>query len=184
MATEQVATCEVCSAVLVDLPANAKTCGSDACRREHARKLETNRSRYAMRGQFLAVDRYERLNALRELVRWSDAADEAEARGERAIAKGARKKVAEVVEVLGFDPLAYVPDRSVSDAASEENALGRVISRRTQAMLRRVPGTTSDLAEAAGVSPSNVRAYLRPYLENGELVNRAERRVTWWEEPE
>ena len=184
MATEQVAICEVCSAVLVDLPVHAKTCATDACRAELARRHEARRSRYVDRGKFLAIDRGERLHALRELVRWSDAADEADARSERAVAKGAREKVREIVEVLGFDPLAYVPDRSMSDAATEENALGRVIARRTQAMLRRVPGTTSDLAEAAGIAPSSVRSYLRAYLENGELVNRAEQRVTWWEEPE
>lgn len=160
----------------------AITCGSEACAVEARRRRERSRSRYVTRGQFVAVDRYERLNALAELVRWEQTAAEAEARGERAVERAARKQARDVVDVLGFDPLAYVPDRSMSEAAKEDSALGRTIAKRTQKMLRRVPGTTSDLAEAAGIAPANVRAYLRAYLENGEIVNRVEHRVTWWEE--
>ena len=184
MGTDTITTCEVCGKPTPRRNSFGVLCGSDECRIEARKRSEKRRSRHADRGKFLALDRYERLHALRELVRWSDAADEAEARSERAVAKAARAKVREVVEVLGFDPLAYVPDRSMSEAATEESALGRVIAKRTQAMLRRVPGTTSDLAEAAGIAPSSVRSYLRAYLENGEIVMRVDHRVTWWEEPE
>lgn len=181
MATDLV-TCSVCGSALEGRHGLATTCGSAECAAEARRNRESARSRNSHRGQFLAVDRYERLHALGELVRWEEAAAEADARGEAAVKRAARKRAREIVEVLGFDPLAYVPDRSFENASQENSALGRTIAKRTQAMLRRVPGTTSELAEAAGIAPANVRAYLRSYLESGYIVNRTEGRVTWWEE--
>jgi hypothetical protein len=182
--TTAIATCSICGCELVDRHHLAMTCGSPDCDAQVHRNAEKSRARNADRGKFLAIDRRERLHALGELVRWEKAAAEADARSERAIAKAARKRAREIVDVLGFDPLAYVPDRSVSDAASEDNALGRIIAKRTQVMLRCIPATTSDLAAAANLSASSVRAYLRPYLESGAIVTRLHGRVTWWQEAE
>jgi hypothetical protein len=78
----------------------------------------------------------------------------------------------EVVSLLGFDPLDYSPERDITSL---------VINARAQAMMRALPGTTSDLARAAGVRPNFVRAYLLPYVNRGEIVARKTKKTTYWE---
>lgn len=114
----------------------------------------------------IAVTRSERLHTLGELVRWANVECEATERGEHGVAKEAGRKMREVVQCLGFDPLDYEPER---------DAVGQIVSARVGKMLNAMPGTSRELAEAAGLQrPDDVRAYLAAYVERGEVI--AERR--------
>jgi hypothetical protein len=183
MSTAITRACVICGADNSHRKSHERTCGSPTCieenRRNSKRAAEARRTRNTE--GFVATDRYERCRALGELVRWTELEHEAEARGVEVIARKAREKAAELIQILGFDPLIHVPDRSVQTAGERNDALGRIISARAQAMLARIPGTTSDLADAAGIRASSVRSYLLTYLERGEIVCRTEGRVTFWE---
>lgn len=109
----------------------------------------------------IAAPRDERLHALEELCKWARVHDEATERRERAVATAAKKRMADVVSVLGFDPLEYDAGR---DAASV------IISRRSQQMLAALPGTTAEIARAAGVGSQHVSAYLWAYVMRGEIT--------------
>lgn len=120
----------------------------------------------------LATDRHERLTALTELTRLAHVEAQAAERGEHEVARLIAEKMRDVVSVLGFDPLAYRPER---------DAPGLIINKRTLAMLRAMPGSTAALAQAAGVPTNHVRAYLLAYVERGEVVTRREGKSTRWE---
>lgn len=179
-------TCVICGKPNDHMKAGQVTCGDDYCIRRN--KLEAGKRREALRvrhyrsgGEMRAIDRGERVRVLKELIRWSEVVEEAEARSEPAAARAAKKRVAECVDLLGFDPCVYVPDRSIEDAGKADDALGVIIGRRQQALLRAIPGTTSELAEAANVRSSDVRGYLKSYLDRGDVACRIEGRVTYWE---
>lgn len=178
--------CVICGEAMPPRQGTEVTCGSQFCReqnrREGARRREQNRVRsFRQSGHFVAIERAERVRVLKELIRWSEVVEEAEARSEPTTERAARKRVEELVELLGFDPLVYLPDRSVAEAAREENALGAIVSRRQRAILRAIPGTTSELAEAANIRSQDVRPYLKSYLDRGVVTCRMEGRVTHWE---
>lgn len=179
-------TCVICGEAIAPRKGTEVTCGSQFCReqnrREGARRREQRRVRsYRQSGHFVAVERAERVRVLKELVRWSEVVEEAEARSEPAAERAARKRVEELVELLGFDPLTYLPDRTVEAASREENALGAIVSRRQQAILRAIPGTTSELAEAANIRSQDVRPYMKAFLDRGVVTCRMDGRVTHWE---
>ena len=181
-------TCAICATPIPHVQASAMTCGSDFCRQQYrsevSRKREATRVRGHKRpGEFRAVERRERVNVLKELVRWSEVAEEAEARRERSTKRAAEKRVAELVQLLGFDPLLYLPDRSIETAAAGDDALAKVVTRRQQALLRAIPGRTAQLAESAGINPQDVRPYLRKFVESGDVVIRTEGKATIWELP-
>lgn len=115
----------------------------------------------------IAVTRQERLHTLDELLRWAKVEAEAAERGEHQVAKQAGRKMREVVQCLGFDPLDYEPAR---------DAVGQIVSARVSKMLNAMPGTSRELADAAGLHRADdVRAYLAAYVERGEVI--AERRA-------
>jgi hypothetical protein len=181
--------CVVCGAVVTGRRANQTTCGAEACKvanRQRAadERAQRVRARQAAArpggGEFLAVEPAERLRALRELVKWADVHEEAEARKERALVNSAARRMREVVGVLGFDPLAYIPERAMQEAMAGDDALGRILSRRLEAMLRALPGTTNDLAVAAGIPARTVAQYVLPLYERGEITRTTDGRRTTW----
>lgn len=186
--------CVVCGAAVVNPRANQTTCGSSFCTAENrrlaaARRSEERHKREKERaavtgGAFVAVERAERLNVLRELVRWEDVQAEAIARRERGLANEAKRRARELVSVLGFDPLTYIPDRATFRAMEEQDGLGRLVSRRLGLMLRALPATTNELAEVSGVHARNVGAYLLPLLERGEITRTVVGTRTTWAVPE
>lgn len=114
----------------------------------------------------IAVTRSERLHTLQELIRWAAVEAEARQRHEHAVAREAERKMREVVQCLGFDPLDYEPSR---------DAVQQIVSARVRKMLNAMPGTSRELADAAGLHRAeDVRAYLAAYVERGEVI--AERR--------
>lgn len=165
--------------------AKAATCGSHGCLYEHRKRITRRRNARLGKGQTtgapVIVDRSERVHALGELARWSRLEIEAAAAGQHDLARAADGKAAEIVALLGFDPRAYVPDRSVEVRANGDDTLARLISKRTQLLLGAIPGTTAELAAAAGVNSASVRSYLLGYLDRGEIVCTVERNVTRWE---
>lgn len=179
-------TCVICGEAMPPRQGTEVTCGSQFCReqnrREGARRRERNRVRsFTQSGRFVAVERSERVRVLKELIRWSEVAEEAAARHEPKAERAAIERVEELVDLLGFDPLVYLPDRSVEEIVQEKNALGAIVSRRQEAILRAIPGTTSELADAANIRAQDVRPYLKAYLDRGVITCRTEGRVTHWE---
>ena len=181
--------CVVCGAVVTGRRATQTTCGAEACKvanRQSAadERAQRVRARQAAArpggGEFLAVEPGERLRALRELVKWADVHEEAEARKERALVNSAARRMREVVGVLGFDPLAYIPERAMQEAMAGDDALGRILSRRLEAMIRALPGTTNDLAVAAGIPARTVAQYVLPLYERGEITRTNDGRRTTW----
>ena len=120
----------------------------------------------------IAVERDERLHTLGQLVRLAELEREARDRGDHPEAKRHGKHMREVVTLLGFDPIRYEPGRDMAE---------RLIRGRTLKMLRAMPGTTRDVATAAGVPGNAVRQYMLAMLLAGEV--RCTRRPggMWWE---
>lgn len=121
----------------------------------------------------IAVERDERLHTLGQLVRLAELERTARERGDHADARAHGRRMREVVSVLGFDPIRYEPGR--------DNA-ARIIGGRTVRLLAAMPGTTGDVAKAAGVHGNAVRQYMLAMLLAGEV--RCTRRPTggmWWE---
>ncbi len=176
-------TCPICGDACDD--ARAATCGSQACLYEHRKRLRRRHESRIGKGQTSAapviVDRAERVHALGELARWSRVELEAAAAGMHDLAKAADHKASEIVALLGFDPRVHVPDRSVEVRATGDDTLARLISKRTQLLLGAIPGTTAELAAAAGVQAGSVRSYLLGYLERGEVVCIVEKNLARWE---
>lgn len=119
----------------------------------------------------IAAPRDERLHALAELVRWAGVEAEATERREAALAKQARERMAEVIAVLGFDPLEYDAGR---------DAVSVIISKRSQQMLSALPGTTAHVAKAAGVGSQHVSSYLWAYVLRGEITCEKKGQTMWW----
>jgi hypothetical protein len=120
----------------------------------------------------IAVERDERLHTLYELVTLAQVENSARQRGDHTAAREAGKRMREVVAVLGFDPLRYEPGRDNAE---------RLISRRTLRLLRRMPGTTAELAKAAGIQSNSVRAYLLWHLNAGDVRCSRTGKGVWWE---
>lgn len=120
----------------------------------------------------IAGDREERLNVLRELVKWARIEHEAAERHEHSVAREARKRMRELVSLLGFDPLEY-------DCGRDGAAL--LLSRRSREILKHLPGSSREIAKATGVPPQNLHAYLREYITRGEVACSKQGTVTYWE---
>lgn len=114
----------------------------------------------------IAVESYERLHTLRELVGLVEVEFAARERGDHAVATDAARRARQVVSVLGFDPIRYDPGRD--DPA-------RIIGARTLLLLQAMPGTSAQLSKAAGIRSNSVRQYLLPYLYAGEVTCRKQR---------
>lgn len=119
----------------------------------------------------IAAPRDERLHALGELVRWANVEAEATERRERHVAREARKRIDEIVNVLGFDPLEYDAGR---------DAVSVIISKRSRQMLAALPGTTAHVAKAAGVGSQHVSSYLWAYVLRGEITCEKKGQTMWW----
>lgn len=120
----------------------------------------------------IAVERDERLHTLYELVTLAQVENAARQRGDHAAARDAGRRMREVVRVLGFDPVRYEPGR---------DAVERLINRRTLRMLQAMPGTTAQIAKAAGVPSNSVRQYLLAYINAGDVRCARRERGMWWE---
>lgn len=120
----------------------------------------------------IAGPREERLNVLAELVKWAQVEAEAKARREHKLAREASERMREVVALLGFDPLEYDCGR---DAAS------LLLSKRSREILKLMPGTTREIAQAAGIAPQDIHAYLRQFITRGEVRSTKQGTVTYWE---
>lgn len=120
----------------------------------------------------IAVESQERLHTLHELVSLAKVESQARERGDWAAAREAGKRMREVVSVLGFDPIRYEPGRDYPE---------RLIAARTLRMLRRMPGTTAELAKAAGIQSNAVRQYLLAYILAGEVICKRKSGGMWWE---
>ena len=182
------APCVICGETVTERRAHQTTCGAEECKAANRRRASDESARRRREraetarggGEFLAIERRERLNALRELVKWADVQEEAEVRRERALVHSAARRMREVVGVLGFDPLTYVPERSVADAMEGDDGLAVILSRRLEAILRALPGTSNDLADAAGIPARYVSQYVLPLYERGEITRTTEGRRTMW----
>lgn len=182
------APCVICGAAVTERRAHQTTCGAEACKAANRRRASDESARRRREraetarggGEFLAIERRERLNALRELVKWADVQEEAEVRRERALVHSAARRMREVVGVLGFDPLTYLPERSVAAAMQGDDGLAVILSRRLEAIIRALPGTTNDLADAAGIPARYVSQYVLPLYERGEITRTTEGRRTIW----
>jgi hypothetical protein len=183
------APCPICGAEVIVRRVNQTTCGSEACKAANRKRADDEQARRRREradlvrrggGEFLAIERRERLAALRELVKWADVQEQAEARRERALVNSAARRMREVVSVLGFDPLTYLPERSVADAMEGDDGLAVILSRRLEAIIRALPGTTNDLADAAGIPARYVSQYVLPLYERGEITRTTAGRRTWW----
>jgi hypothetical protein len=120
----------------------------------------------------IAGPRDERLNVLAELVKWAERERLAADAGDHALADLARARMKEAVALLGFDPIEY-------DAGRDWAAV--VVSRRIKKMLDAMPGTTTELACAAGVASRQVHTYLSPLLNRGEIRCTKRRTNSYWE---
>ena len=120
----------------------------------------------------IAGPREERLNVLTELVKWAHVEAEAKARREHKVAREASKRMRELVQLLGFDPLEY-------DCGRDAAAL--LLSKRSREILSHMPGTTRDIAKATGIEPHNLHAYLRQFITRGEVRSVKQGTVTYWE---
>ena len=120
----------------------------------------------------IAGDREERINVLAELVKWARVEREARERRAHAVAAEASERMSEVVGLLGFDPLEYDCGR---DAAAV------LLTKRSREILNHLPGTSREVARAAGIAPQDIHAYLRQFITRGEVACTKQGTVTYWE---
>lgn len=120
----------------------------------------------------IAGDRDERLHTLAEIVRWGKVEAEATERGEHHVARAAADRMREAVALLGFDPLVYDCGR---DAAAV------LIRKRSRELLNLLPGTSLEIGRAAGISAGDLPAYMRPFVERGEVRCTRTGSATYWE---
>lgn len=120
----------------------------------------------------IAGPRDERLRVLSELVRWAHAEAKARELGEHELAVKASMRMREAVSILGFDPIEY-------DAGRDWSA--QVVSKRIRKMLDAMPGTSTELAKAAGINPRDVWKYLTPLANRGEINATKVGHATHWE---
>jgi len=116
----------------------------------------------------------ERRATLRELVRLADLAAFCGEVGDVDGEADAQRRLAEVVAVLGFDPIVYQPGRDYA---------ARFVASTSRTLIRAMPGTTREIAAAAGCPPRDVRAHLLGHLDRGEVRFSKGPGFTLWEVP-
>ena len=120
----------------------------------------------------IAGDREERLNVLTELVKWAKVEQEAKDRHQHKVAREAERRMRELIGLLGFDPIEY---------ECERDAAALILSKRTREIIRHLPGSSDEVAQAAGVAPRDLHAYLRTYINRGEVACIKQGTVTYWQ---
>lgn len=120
----------------------------------------------------IAVTAVERLATLREIVRLGTRAEYCAAVGMEVELAEATALLGEVVEVMGFDPIAYQPGR---------DNFAKIVTERSHAMLKAMPGTTAEIAAASGCRSRDVPAYMLAFVRNGEVRRSKAQNTTYWE---
>lgn len=107
-----------------------------------------------------------------ELVKWAQIERDARDRREHSVAREAGRRMREVVQVLGFDPLEYEIGR---------DAAGMILNRRSREIMRHIPGSSAEIAKATGLLQKDLHAYLRPFITRGEIRCVRDGRGYQWE---